>query len=82
MVSNWIQPASKTEEEYTNEFQVKAEEVDKVFGEPTYHAIKKVHNAMEENLIAMEDTWDDKYGKLHLIMDTSTLPNGPASQVT
>ena len=49
----------------------------KVFGEPTYHAIKKVRNALEDNLIAMEDHQDDKYGKLHLIMDTSKLPNGP-----
>ena len=37
---------------------------------------------MEENPIAMEDIRDDKYGKLHLIMDTSTLPQGSPSQVT
>ena len=77
MVTKWIQPAAKSEEEYTNDFQIKAEEVDKIFGEPTWRAIKKVRNALEENLIAMEDKRDNKYGKLHLIIDTSTLPNGP-----
>ena len=58
MADNWVQLLAKTEEPYTNKFQIKAEEVEKIFGEPTYRTIKQVRNALEENLIAMENGRD------------------------
>ena len=56
-------------------------DVPKVLGKPSFTAAKQLLDAVETNPIAMTDRRDTRYGKLHLMEDTSLLPNGPALQV-
>ena len=53
----------------------------KVIGKPSFTTTKPVIDAVEINLINMPDRRDLQFGKLHLIEDTSLLPNGPALQI-
>mmetsp|Transcript_48965 Transcript_48965/g.55453 ORF Transcript_48965/g.55453 Transcript_48965/m.55453 type:complete len:98 (+) Transcript_48965:267-560(+) len=76
-----IPTTRKSIKEYTDEFEVKKNDVPKVIGKPTYTTVKPVLDAVDKNLIGMKDDRDDIYGKLHLVSDTSQLQGGPAQQV-
>ena len=71
----------KSIKEYTDEFEVKKNDVSKIMGKPTYTTVKPVLDAVDKNLIGMLDDRDNIYGKLHLVSNTSQLAGGPAQQV-
>jgi hypothetical protein len=66
------QTTPKTVEEYLTAFPIQMEEVDTVFGRPTFTKANKVMVALKTNCIAMEDTRSN-LGKLHCIIDTKQL---------
>ena len=76
-----VPTAGKSIKSITEDFVQGKNDVPKVLGKPSFTAAKPVMDAVETNLIAMTDRRDTQYGKLHLMEDTSLLPNGPALQV-
>ena len=76
-----VPTAGKSIQAITEDFVQGKNDVPKVLGKPSFTAAKPVLDAVETNLITMTDRRDPRYGKLHLIEDTSLLPNGPALQV-
>lgn len=76
-----IQPKGITQEQFKSEFTVKANDVPRIEGKPTYATLRPLRKAVERNLMAMLDDRDPYYGRLHLIGDTSQLPNGPSSPI-
>lgn len=76
-----VPTAGKSIQAITEDFVQGKNDVPKVLGKPSFTAAKPVLDLVEANLIAMTDRRDPRYGKLHLIKDTSLLPNGPALQV-
>ena len=63
------------------EFKVKSRDVDSIVGKPTFHDCCLIRLGVEENCMAVKDHRDPKYGKLHLIKNTSQLPGGPANEL-
>ena len=58
---------------------MKQNDVPKIVGKPTYGLVKLVLDAVEINLINMDDLQDLIWGKLHIVDEnTSLLANGPA----
>ena len=70
-----VPTAGKSIKSITDDFVLGKNDVPKVLGKPSFTAAKPVMDAVETNLIAMTDRRDTQYGKLHLIEDTSLLPN-------
>ena len=63
------------------EFKVKSRDVDSIVGKPTFHDCCLIRLGVEENCMAVKDRRDNKYGKLHLIRNTSILPGGPDNEL-
>ena len=76
-----VPTAGKLVKSFTDDFVKGGNDVPKVLGKPSFTTVKPVLDAVDINLIAMKDQRDPQYGKLHLIEDTSILPNGPPQQV-
>ena len=74
-------PIPTTTKQYMEQFPLKKNDIGVIRGKPTFTSCQPLIDAVEKNLIAMPDDWDPIYGKLHLLEDTSQLPNGPAAQV-
>ena len=60
---------------------MKKNDIGVICGKPTFTLVQPLINAVKKNLITMLDDRDPIYGKLHLLEDTSQLPNGSAAQV-
>ena len=67
-----------TADDYTEQFKVKRNNIQRMEGKPPYAMVKLVLNAVKMNLINMDDQQDAVWGKLHIIQNTSLLANGPA----
>ena len=76
-----VPTAGKSIKSFTDELVKGKNDVPKVLGKPSFTTVKPVLDAVDTNLIAMLDPRDPQYGKLHLVEDTSILPNGPAQQI-
>ena len=76
-----VQAKGSTIEEFTSEFKVKKNEVQRVIGRPTYLSLKPLIDAVETNLINMDDLRDPIWGKLHMIQIIAQSANRPAAQV-
>ena len=72
----------KSKEDYMAEFVIKSNEIDSIVGKPTYHDCRVIWLGVEDNMKAVKDRRDHKYGKLHLIKNTSLLPGGPAAELS
>jgi hypothetical protein len=59
-------------EEYLERFPIKAEEVPRVLGKPTFVASSVVIKALKTNCIRMKDP-RSSLGKLHCMMDSTSL---------
>ena len=76
-----VPAAGKSIKDIMEDFVKKQNDLQKVIGKPSFTTTKPVMDAVEINLLHMHDGRDIQFGKLHLIEDTSQLPNGPAAQV-
>ena len=76
-----VRAKGNSAKEFANEFKVKKNDIQRIIGRPTYASIKPLIDAVETNLINMDDLRDPIWGKLHLIQNTAQLANGPAAQV-
>ena len=70
-----------TPEDYTKLFKIKKNDVQRIVGKPTYATVKPILDAVEINLINMNDQRDAIWGKLHILEDTSILANGPPAVI-
>ena len=82
MLSNTV--TVETAKEYFEGFKVHPEHLKKIGRSvrPSYKLLKPIYNAIDDNLISIPDSRDELYGKLWIIKDTSTMPNGPVKQIT
>jgi len=80
-----IQPKSKSKEQYTREFVVSANEVQKTIGPPSYAGtVQPIREAVITNLIGMSDRRDPQWGMLWMILNTANaalFPGGPQAQI-
>ena len=67
----------KSKEEYMTGFVQPTNMIDSIVGKPTYHMVRQVRLGLEDNLKAMKDYRDPKYGKLCLIKDVWRLNGRP-----
>ena len=72
-----VQAKGVTPEDYTKQFKIKKNDVQRIVGKPTYASVKLILDAVEMNLVNMNDQRDAVWGKLHILEDTSILANGP-----
>ena len=79
MTSHNFTTNEKKKEEYMMEFVVKNNMIDSIVGKPNYHMVRVLRLRVEDNLKAMKDRRDPRYGKLHLIKDVLRLPGRPAN---
>ena len=56
---------------YKNELKIKQHKINPINDKPTYTTWRFICKTVEPNLIHMHYYWDTKYGKLHLIKETS-----------
>ena len=68
----------KSVAKFINQFKVKRNDVPRIMEKPNYSLCKPVLDAVEMNLINIEDPRDNIWEKFHLFTDTSQLPGGPA----
>ena len=76
-----VQAKGVTPEDYTKNFKIKKNDVPRIIGKPTYAKVKPILDAVEMNLINMNDQQDPIWGKLNILQDKSILANGPASMI-
>ena len=76
-----VQAKGVTPEDYTKQFKIKMNDVPRIIGKPTYATIRPILDAVEMNLINMNDQQDPIWGKLHILQDTSGLANGPPAMI-
>ena len=76
-----VQAKGVTPEDYTKQFKIKKNDVQRIVGKPTYATVKPILDAVEMNLINMDDQRDAVWGKLHILEDTSILANGPPAMI-
>ena len=80
-----IQPKSKSKEQYTREFVVSANEVQKTIGPPSYAGtVQPIREAIITNLIGIVDSRDPMWGTLWMILNTANaalFPGGPPAQI-
>jgi len=76
-----VQAKGVTPEDYTKNFKIKKNDVPRITGKPTYATVKPILDAVETNLINMNDQRDPFWGKLHILQDTSGLVNGPDAMI-
>ena len=60
---------------------MKKNNIPEIHGKLTFTLCKLLMDAIEKNLIHMDDERDPIYEKLHIISHKSQLPNGPVAQV-
>ena len=76
-----VQAKGVTPEDYTKQFKIKKNDVPRIIGKPTYATVKQILDAVEMISINMNDQQNPIWGKLHILQDTSILPNGPAAMI-
>ena len=76
-----VQAKGVTAEDYTKQFKMKKNDVQRIEGKPTYATVKPVLNAVKMNLINIDDQRDAVWRKLHILQDTSLLANGSGQPV-
>ena len=57
---------------------VKPSDLEPIEGKPKYNAIYQVQKAVKENLAAFNDQQEPTYRRMHLVVNTATLPGGVA----
>ena len=67
-------PKGITEDEFEQRLTVKPGDLEPIEGRPKYNAIYQVQKAVKENLAAFDDQREPTYGRMHLVVNTSTLP--------
>ena len=76
-----IVQSTKTAKEFFDEFEKSPDEVPHISGTPTFLQLHGIIHYIEGNCMAIADDRDIKYGKGHILTDTSLLTGGPAAQI-
>mgnify|MGYP005697985585 CR=1 FL=1 len=60
-----VQAKGVTPEDYTKQFKIKKNDVQQIVGKPTYATVKPILDAVEMNLINMDDRRDAVWETTH-----------------
>ena len=74
-------PTPTSIKSFMNEMIMKKNDISTIRRKPTFTSCKPLIDAVDKNLINMDNERDPIYGKLHTVSNTSQLPGGPALQV-
>ena len=76
-----VTESTKTAKDFFDEFEKSPDEVPRISGAPTFLQLHGIIHHIKGNCMVIADARDLRYGKGHILTDTSILPNGLAARI-